>query len=197
MLVLLLSASCSTVELPSERFYRLAYPTPDELPAGRAGVLRIDRLELATHLRGDRIMVAEGPVSVRPYQYHRWAGPLEAMVEDVLVTGLERSRAFAEVKGPGARGGEQLVLSGRVLELQQQVEGGQWRARVLLDLQLVERSSGQVVFRDEFGSDVPVMNRHPESVVAGLSEGLARVVTSVVARAREAGVFAGAAAPPK
>ena len=94
LLVCVALAGCGAVELPEERFYRLECPRPQAAPEAFAGTLRVDRLTVAPHLRGDRLMVSEGAVLVRPYRFHRWAGPLESLVEDALVTGLQRSRAF-------------------------------------------------------------------------------------------------------
>ena len=68
-------AACGAVELPEERFYRLHVPRAGSAHAMSGGVLRVDRLTVAPHLRGDRLMVSEGAVLVRPYRFHRWAGP--------------------------------------------------------------------------------------------------------------------------
>lgn len=193
------AAACGSVKLPEEHFYRLAYPDPEpqcEAPAAGGLVLRIERLGVATHLSGDRLMVGEGPVVVHPYRFHRWAGPVEGMVEDALVTALARSGDFARVKGAADGGDEDLVLTGRVLELQQQVEGERWSARVALELTLLDRARGTVLFHGELRRDEPVERHDPAAVVAGLSRGLAGIVDDVLARTRAAGAATDLAARP-
>jgi ABC-type uncharacterized transport system auxiliary subunit len=110
------------------------------------------------------------------------------MIVEVLVTGFERSRAFVHVAGPAEPGGEDLWLTGRVLDFQQQIDGDAWSARVTVDLRLVHAERG-LVFRDEFTREVPLTRNDPEAVVAGLSEGLAEIVDLTLVRSREAGLF--------
>ncbi|MEM7203841.1 MAG: ABC-type transport auxiliary lipoprotein family protein [Planctomycetota bacterium] len=185
-------AACGIVEVPDERYYRLAYPRPAAGALQRGGALRVGRLALAAHLTGDRLLVAEGPVQLRPWRFHRWAGSLEALVGDTLVTGLVRSLAFRRVLTSADSGSADVELSGRVLEFQQEVDGdGAWFGRVVLDLQLVESSTGAVLLREEFGSRVPIATRDPAGVVGALSEGIAEVVDQLLVRGAEVGAIGG------
>lgn len=180
-------AACSTVEVPDEHYYRIDPPRPRVADAAPLPGLRVERIAVAPHLRGDRLMVSEGAVLVRPYRFHRWAGPLDKLVEDALVTGFSRSGRFERVAGPadaplGAAG---LLLRGRVLEMQQHVTGSSNVARVTLDVELVDRSRGAVVMRREVSRDVEVQEPAPEVVVAALSRALGSVVEEVLGAAGE------------
>lgn len=185
---LVLLTGCGSVELPEQRSYRLDLPPPSggELPRG--GVLRVGEVALAADLGGDRLMLAEGPVAVRAYRHHRWAGPLERLVADAVVTGLERARCFRQVKSANARGGEDWLLTARVLEFHQAAHDGVWAGRATLDLQLVD-GAGQLVFQRELSAATPMEGDDPEALVIALSRSVATILDAVVATCDECGVF--------
>lgn len=171
---LLLLAGCGSVPLPEERFYRLALPPPAVAAHAGAGVLRIDRPHLAASLAGDTLLVAEDDVTLRPYLFHRWAAPLEALVADELVTYFARSHCFTEVKAATDPGTEDLVLGCRVLELHQVVDGGVWQGRVTLALRLTRE--GRVVRELELQRAVPAGERTPEAVVRALGQAFGEIL---------------------
>ena len=182
-------AGCGSVEVPKQLYYRLEAPEPPKATIPRAGVLRVGGLELAADLAGDRVMVAENAVQVAPFVHHHWAGPLDGLLADVLVTGLRRAGWFERVKDPMAGGGEDWVLSGRVLDFQLAPgEDGRWVGRATIDLELVDRQ-GALVFRDEFQRDVPAEGTDAAHVVHALSQSVAGILTDFGTRCERAGVF--------
>jgi len=184
----LLLASCGSVELPEQRAFRLDLPPPSGSARPSAGVLRVGEIALAADLQGDRLMVAEGPVQVRSYRHHRWAGPLERLVADAVVTCLQRARCFRQVKTETSRGPEDYLLTGRVLEFHQAARDGGWVGRATLDLQLVD-SRGQLVFQRELTADSPMDGSEPEELALALSRSTADIVDQVVALCGARGVF--------
>lgn len=186
----LLLAGCGSVEVPIETFYRLPPPRPPRSPEPLPAVLRVDRLRLAANLAGDQLLVADGPVRLHRYEMHRWAGPVDELVLDALLLGFARSGGFAEIKGPGDAGAEDLLLSGTIVDFLQVRQGDAMVGRVTLDLRLVEADSGREVFRAEFSQTVPATDPGPEAAAVALSEGLGEVVAEVLQRAHAAGVAA-------
>lgn len=191
-----LFAACGSVEVPRERFFRLDLPTARQPDPGRAGVLRVQDLQLGTALDGDCLLVQHG-VRLEPQPLERWIAPLDRLVTDALVLGLSRSRVCDLVKTAIDTGGENWTLHGRIVEFGEARGETSAEARVTLELWLEER--GQLVFHDEFATREPIAGAGPEAAVAGLSAGLSRVVDDVVQRMQARGLFAAArpaAAPP-
>jgi ABC-type uncharacterized transport system auxiliary subunit len=189
-LALAAAAACGSVEIPDEVFYRLQAPRPAAHSGGVAGALRLERLALAAHLVGDHLLVAEGPVALRPYRFHRWAGPPDELLGDALLTGLTRSGAFERVLGPADPGPALLRLSARVLDFQQQVTAeGEWAGRFCLEVQLLDAERDRLLLREELAAVVPARERRPEAVVAALSAAVERVVDPLRACAARRGLF--------
>ncbi len=186
---LVVLSSCGAVAVPDQHYYRLRWPQPSGGALLRAGTLRIAELELATTLAGDRLMVARGPVEMQPYQFHHWAGPLDELVADTLVAGLSRARCFQQVKSAGERGGEEFVLSGRVLDCHQVVDENGWHGLVTLDLRLVDASDGRLYFQSELTSRRPVSRNDPAAAVLSISLALDEIVEKVLVECQQSGIF--------
>jgi uncharacterized lipoprotein YmbA len=186
--VLLLAGACSSVTLPAEQTYRLMLPPPagGERPLG--GVLRVGEIALGADLAGDRLMVAESGVRVTAYRYHRWAGPLERLVADAVVTGLARAHCFRQVKAEASRGGEDYLLTGRVLEFHQAPVGAVWHGLATLDLQLSDLD-GRLLFQREFQASTPLAGEGPDALAEALSRSVGSIVDQIVARCDEADLF--------
>lgn len=167
--VLVLLAACGAVAVPPERSYRLPAPDAVAPAAVRDGrVLRVDDLKLAAHLSADHLMVADGPVLLRPYPLERWAGPLDGMVSELVVGCLRRAAAFAEVKTNADSGSEDLQLSGTLLDFHHDRGAGQVRVRMLLRLHRVR--DGLLILAQELSASRPVAGDEPAAVVAALAQ---------------------------
>lgn len=187
-----LLAACSSVVVPTERFYRLQPSAVTTPSAQRAGTLRVADLQLGTALDSDRLLRQRG-VRLEPRPLSRWVAPLDRLVSDALVLGLSRARVCDLVKTAGDAGSEDWTLHGRIVEFGEARGDSAAEARVTLELWLEQR--GVLVFHDEFRVTEPLLGHGPEAAVAGLSTGLLQVVDGVVARMQERGLFA-AARPP-
>ena len=205
----LILASCGSVVIPEEHYYRLALPelpvgtsvdTPVGMPGGSVEVLRVEGFELASTLRGDRLLVAESPVQLRAYEFHRWISSLDRLVRDVVTAVLTRSNAFREVKGPTDGPGETLLLSGRILDFHQVADRGAWAGKVRFHLRLAtgfDTGEPRVLFQQEFTATVPMQGPSPAAAVVALSAATGRVIAGFLGRCRDVGVFSGVAKPGK
>lgn len=185
----LLLVACSSVEVPRERYFRLDLPAAKSPDPGRAGVLRVQDLQLGTALDSDCLLVQRG-VQVEPRPLERWIAPLDRLVTDALVLGLSRARVCDLVKGSADSGGENWTLHGRIVEFGEARGEGAAEARITIELWLEEH--GALLFHDEFRIVEPVVGSGPEAAVAGLSAGLLHVVDGVVERMQARGLFAAA-----
>ena len=194
-------SACGSVAVPTDHWFRLQAPTtpPAGVPpldAPRAGILRVLRPTLAATVAPDRLMRSEGPVRMQPYEFLRWSGPLDEMVADTFVTAASRAKYFASVKNAGDPGAEDLQLATRVVEFHHVVDGDTWNARVVVELRLTAPSDGTLFFHEEFAVDVPITGRDADDVVVGLSQGICRVATLALQRARDEGALGAVAAGP-
>ncbi len=187
VVVALALTGCSSVAVPSERFYRLELPASAAPDPGRAGVLRVQDLQLNTALDSDCLVRQDG-VRLEPRPLSRWVAPLDRLVTDALVLGLSRARVCELVKGSADPGAETWNLRGRIVEFAE-TDGGT-AARVTMELWL--EADARLLFHDEFVAVEAIAVPGAEGAVAALSRGLQRVVGSVVARMRGLDLFAAA-----
>lgn len=197
ILVLVLFASCGSVAIPEENFYRLDLPQVRGVKTRSPDVLRVEGFELASTLSTDRILVAENRVRLRAYEFHRWINSLDLLVKDCVLVGLTRAQAFAEVKGPADGPGETLLLSGRILDFHQVAIAGSWSGKVTLSLRLEVASGHRLLFQEEFSCSVPMAGSTPSAAVLALSQAMSRVLEHFLSRCSEVGVFEGFAKPGK
>jgi uncharacterized lipoprotein YmbA len=184
-----LLAACGSVAVPEQHYYRLVPPSPAGELLPRAGTLRVANVELAAELSGDRMLVADGPVRVAPFVHHHWAGPLDRLVADALVTGLRRAGWFERVKDLTTGGGEDWLITARVLDFHLAPgSDGEWVGLATIDLELVDQG-GTLVFRDEFRRTTPTGGTEPEYVVEALSRSVESIVADFGVRCERAGVF--------
>ena len=184
-------AACSSVEVPRERFYRLALPKVAAADPQQAGVLRVHDLQLATSPDGDCLLQQDG-VEMRTQPLSRWVAPLDRLVTDALVLGLSRERVCELVKSGIDPGDENWSLRGRIVEFAE--VRGERGAEAHVTLELWLESGDRRWFHDEFTAVQPIERSGAEAVVVALSDGLQQVVHGVVARMRERELFAAAKA---
>jgi uncharacterized lipoprotein YmbA len=196
----ILSASCGSVELPRESWWRLSVATERQPASMRQGVLRVADLQLGNALSGDCLLVANGPARLDPRPLDRWIAPLDRLVTDALVLSLTRSENFVLVKAATDPGVEDLTIRGRIIDFAEHVGEDGSTCRAVLAL-WVERD-GQVVFQDEFAAAVPVdsgQQGRAQGAVVALSTALQQVTGQLLGQMDRAGLLAGmhAAEPPK
>lgn len=184
-------AACGSVEVPRERFYRLALPAASAPDPQQAGVLRVHDLQLATSLDGDCLLLQDG-VEVRAQPLARWVAPLDRLVTDAMVLGLSRARVCELVKAGADPGDETWSLRGRIVDFAEVRTARGSEARVTLELWL--EAGDRRCFHEEFRTEQPIAAGGHEAVVGALSTGLQQVVQGVVARMRERDLFAAAKA---
>lgn len=187
---LLVLLGCGSVEVPSESVWRLPSPRLEVSSLSDTTVLRVQRLELSGALPDDRLVVAFGPHRLAVRELDRWSGPLCDLVSQAVRTGLTRSRAFAQVKGPEERGREDLVLTGRILEFQEVWSSGRRDGQVALDLKLTRSQDGKMIWQQEISRSVQITAPGAEGAVGALAAALQGVLGDTLQSCREKGVVA-------
>ena len=187
--VLALSA-CGSVAIPGETVWRLTPPALQPQALSDTVVLRVQRLELLGALPEDRLVVATGPHRLWTRELDRWSGPLPDLVHDALLTGLSRSHAFAQVKGPQETGREDLTLQGRILDFHEIREDPRSIVKATLDLRVSRASDGKLLWQKELSRVVPTERPGAEGAVAALSLALQGIVGDLLQSCRDSGVVA-------
>lgn len=191
-----LASGCTSVELEPVRFYRLGpaiVPTGDRPPTK---VLRIDDFTVAPHLAGDRLVAVIGRHRLAPYRNDLWAAPLERLVTDAVIRGLMRSQRFVAVLGNRDAGRADLSLSGRVLNFEEEGDGGSFKGFVQIAYVLREERSGRLLGQGSLAEKVAAPSDGPEYAVWSLSEALGKVLTRLAAIAERGADVSAARAPP-
>lgn len=182
-------ASCGSVELPREQYWRLDLPATvaSELP--QKGVLRVADLQLGNSLSGDCLVVAAGPSKLETRDYDRWVAPLDRLVTDALVLGLGRTHLWALVKSASDGGTEDYTLNGRIVDFSEQVATATQprMARAAFSF-WVENREG-LLFADEFRTEVAIHEAGPAGTVQALSQAVQQIVDEVAGRMRVATVM--------
>lgn len=192
-----LSVGCGAVPVPVETYYRLAPTNQQPIATASQEALRVEGFELASALSSDRLMVAESPVQLHIYEFHRWINPLERLVQDAIRGGLRRAGAFGEVLGPADSGAsEAMTLTGRVLDFQQVPLGDGWGGRVRLELRLVGGSGQRTLLREEFGATAAMADASPAGAVQALSRATGEVLSQFLRRCAERELLGVPARPP-
>lgn len=151
----LLLSSCGGAVRPS-KYYALDIP---EMPPASGGpfkvVLLVGRINAPQLYRDDRIVYRTGPSQLGAYEYHRWAQPPAEMLESLLLHMLRSSGKFTSVQELASNAQGDFILRGRLHNFEE-VSSPSLGARVVLELELYERSSGNVVWSHFYSHDEPV-----------------------------------------
>lgn len=173
LLPILVLAACGRTT-PQINYYRLASNVEPEAKNARA-VLAVEPFQTVAAYDDDRIVYRESEYRLDYYYYHRWAAEPGSMVTDFLREAYGSTGRFRNVVGE-AGGETTAVLSGRVIALEEvDVTKERWLGRIVLELELRDPTSGEVIWSRVVREEVPLPRRHPEGLAEALSGALDRI----------------------
>jgi ABC-type uncharacterized transport system auxiliary subunit len=175
---------CGGVAVREPERYRIAVPPVPVAGVTGLGALRVADVEVVAELAGDHMQVADGPVRVMAYRGHRFAGSLDRLCADALVTGLRRSGAFAQVHSALAPGTADVELRARVLDFHQAPVDGGWGGLVTLDVQVFDLER-RLLLATELTAATPLADPSPAALAVALSRSLEQVLVDLVRRCAE------------
>ena len=134
----LLVAGCMSGPAPRDHYYRLEAPAPRAKlePALLQGIVEVDRLRADALTRERTLLYREssGDAEVLRHSYHRWIDSPTLLVQQQLVEFLSSAGAATRIVTPAVRVKPDLVIAGRLLELEQ-IRGGS-EPHVVVKIQL-------------------------------------------------------------
>ncbi len=172
-------AACGSAR-PSS-YYTLDLPAvaPAPSPAHPVSLL-VGRVATPHVYRDDRIVYRTGETQLGMYESHRWAEPPAAMIEAILTRALRGSGRYRTVQPlrSNAKGG--YIVRGRLQEFSE-VTGGSVSARLILEIELYDQTSGATVWSHFYSHDEPVSGKEVPAVVAALNRNVHRAVEQAAA----------------
>ncbi len=173
--------SCGAVEVPVARTYRLPLCASKSASRPPVHVLRVQDLRLAAHVSPDHVMVADGPSLVQLHQLDQWAGPLDRMLTDVVVSALRRSGGFLDVKASTDVGREDLWLAATITEFHYARQRDATHAVVAFDAQVRRASDHALVWAGELTAQTAAKQARAGDAVQALGVAVQAVVEQLVA----------------
>lgn len=166
--------ACAADPLPDTSYYRLAIPTAT--PEAASGpTLAVEEFSVDEAYDDTRIAYRTSPYQLQYYEYHRWASDPGTLVANSLGSAYANTGEFERV----ARGFDDtapVVLGGHVSALEEVDETKQrWVARVVVDLELRDAETDEVLWTRRIEEREPLEKRHPEGLAAATSEVLQRI----------------------
>ena len=178
----LVALSACGSSAPETRYYQMSLaetPLSQTKEARGELSLSVDYMSADPAYDDTRMVYRKSPYQLDYYHYHRWSSPPSMMVSDMLRDAIEATGDFRLVTN-GFVAGADVLLRGRLLALEEvDVSESQWRARVVLDLQLQDVRSGLVIWSSRARQEVDVADRTPEGVARALSQAIAEIAPRI------------------
>jgi ABC-type uncharacterized transport system auxiliary subunit len=174
LLILTLLSAC--VKERPIHYYAINRPPATEAPAKPDGpVLLVGRITTPEALQDGRIRYRAGSNEAGAYEYHRWTERPDAMVRDLLVQKLRATGHYSHVQETPASLTGDYLIRGKLYEFSEVDDPG-IQTRVSLQLELVARKTGLVVWNRTFNRNQPVQGKNMNGVVSSLDHNLQQVI---------------------
>jgi ABC-type uncharacterized transport system auxiliary subunit len=161
---------------PSTRYYHLAAPEQRK-PAGEL-VLVLEPLTTDAAYDDERIVYRTSPYRLDYYDYHRWSAAPGVLVGNFLEEALERGGHVRAVRRDLTTDAD-AILSGRLAAIEEvDVSKARWEARIVLELQLSDVTSGETMWSAQYEEREPLPDQTPEGLARALSAALGRIVAA-------------------
>jgi ABC-type uncharacterized transport system auxiliary subunit len=159
-------------------YYTLSHPATTAAPPAKPDgpVLLVGRIATPEALDDGRIRYRSGPNEVGAYEYHRWVDRPGAMVRDLLIETLRDSGKYRQVQAAASAVTGDYLIRGSLREFSEVDDPG-IQSRVSLQLELVDKKTGGVVWSHDYKRDEPVNGKTMKEVVGSLDHNLQQVVT--------------------
>jgi len=176
--VVFVLAACGG-KLPPTRFYQLAEPAGKPAPASGVALV-VESLTTDAAYDDERMVYRVTPYRLDYYTYHRWSAAPGTLIANYLERAFEQSGKFGAVTrepNPTAP----VTLGGRVVAIEEVDQSKtRWIGRVVIELTLTNRGTGEVLWAEQFEEAEPLASQSPEGLARALSAALERIANRAV-----------------
>ncbi len=146
----------------------------------QALVLGVEPLKAESSYDDIRMVYRKSPYRIDYYHYHRWSAPPSIMLTDQLRAALSNTGKFKRVTGGYGRDVD-IVLKGRVVALEEvDTSEDAWQARLVLELELEDMRTGDVLWSETLQQVKDVETLNPEGVTIAASQALGDIIVTLV-----------------
>ena len=143
-------------------------------------ILLVGRISTPEALDDGRIRYRTGTNEVGSYEYQRWTERPGIMVRDLLVETLRASGKYRQVQASSNGPAGDYLIRGKLYEFAE-VDRPELHSTVSLQLELVDRKTGFVVWDHRFDRNEPVQGKKIDEVVQSLGRNLQQVIVAAAA----------------
>ncbi len=157
-------------------YYTINYPATPALAAKPDGVmLLVGRIVTPEGLEDSRIRYRSGNNEVGSYEYHRWTERPGMMIRELLIQKLRASGRYRQVQESSSAAPGDYLIRGKLNDFSE-LDDPAMQTRVSLQLELVDRKTGLVLWDRGYNRDEPVSGRAMDDVVSSLDHNLQQVI---------------------
>jgi len=139
-------------------------------------LLLVGRIATPEALEDGRIRYRAGSNEVGSYEYHRWTERPGLMVRDLLLQTLRASGKYRQVQEASSAAPGDYLIRGKLFDFSEVDEPG-IQTRVSLQVELVDRKTGRVVWDRDYNRDEAVTGKKMKDVVTSLDHNLQQVIS--------------------
>jgi ABC-type uncharacterized transport system auxiliary subunit len=162
-------------------YYTIEPASPPANPGKPDGfILLVGNIATPEALQDGRIRYRAGSNDSGAYEYHRWTERPGSMVRNLLVRELRASGKYRRVLESSSSAIGDYFLRGKLYEFGE-VDGATIHTRISLQVELVERKTGQNVWDRLIEREEPVAAKNVAGVVQSLDRNLHGVVGEAAA----------------
>jgi ABC-type uncharacterized transport system auxiliary subunit len=163
------------------KYYTLQVPSAPTLSTSTYPVsLLVASIGGPEIFRDTPIAYRTGANEVGTYQYSRWAEPPVEMLKDKMTRMLRASGDYQSVAGLGSKSEGEFVVRGKLYAFEE-VDTESIAGLVSMEIELVDRKSGKVVWSHFYSQSEPVQGKKISAVVTALDVNLDRGLKEVAA----------------
>jgi len=148
-LILVMTFGC--LSSPPKKYHQIFLPENPQAAAARIDkTIFVDRIQTMLFYDNFEIVYRESPYQLNYYSYDFWAEKPAVLIRDSIINYFSKNKMFAEVHRELAGDEVDYTLRGRIRAIEEDDRTDVWRARLSMEITILEFSSGETVLFHEF-----------------------------------------------
>lgn len=116
------------------------------------------------------IAYQHSPYQIQFYHYHQWVSNPANLINQTILTYLQQTNKFSDVCQLPSTEPVDFQIKGNVLKFAEWNEGEKWFGWMELEVQIINGSTDELIWKGQISRKIPTEKRNPVSVVKALSE---------------------------